>query len=189
MPRGDDVVESRTSPDGGVRLDIVMMPVDIGSRMPALRITRTDTQEVLALLHAVSGIESCRAGSPGTVTLDLQCYGRNQEVWLDWQARSFRLHPDDDPRALAVLPEALARVPPRAAPRTRPRWRQIATGFLNVLVCVLLLTGSLLLLGQPWKRAWAGLLGVPLFGFATFLCLAELVRTLRGQQKPAREDR
>jgi hypothetical protein len=155
------------SPDGRVRVDAHVDHDDRTGPWTDIAVHVDGEREPIVRLPSNRSLDDVRF-TPGEVVLAFaDGWNRPWQVLIDLEARTYRLHPHDEPEPLAGLPERISRrveaaaVPP--APR-RPGARVLAA--LNIAGCAVFVAGGawMALMAGTTKERWIGVFGVVFFG-------------------------
>lgn len=182
-PYEDYTTRSADSPDGTLRLEEHFQQDERMPARPYLRLVRAaDGAEVFRLWDvSLAGEPVFQSG--GSLRLTLGYEGRVVPALLDYERKTFRLHPHDYAEPLGGLGERLRReyapepLPPSHAGSGRRPSARVTAGRLFTLLCSLafVAAGVWMALSGAGRDRWAGLFGALFFGACAVAAFLELV--------------
>lgn len=182
-PYEDYTTRSVDSPDKTLRLEEHYQQEERRPARPYLRLVRVaDGAEVFCLLD-VNLIGEPDFGSGGSLHLTLGYEGRPVPALLDYERKTFRLHPHDYDEPLGGLGERLRReyapppLPPGRAGAGRPPSARVTAGRLFTLLgsVAFAAAGAWMALSGSGRDRWWGIFGALFFGVGAVVALLELV--------------
>lgn len=182
-PYEDYTTRSVASPDGTLRLEEHYQQDERMPARPYLRLVRAADGAEVFRLRDVTLIGEPDFRSGGSLRLTLGYGGLQLPALLDYERKTFRLHPHDYDEPLDGLDERLRReyapppLPPgRAAAGRRPSAR-VTAGRLFTLLCSLafVAAGVWMALSGTGRDRWAGIFGALFFGVGAVVTFLELV--------------
>jgi hypothetical protein len=155
------------SPDGRVRVDVRVDRDDRTGPWTDIAVHVDDGGEPIVRLPSNRSLDDLRF-APGEVVLAFtDGWGRPWQVLIDIDARTYRLHPHDEPEPLAGLPGRITRrVEAPAVPAAPPRFGTRVLDALNIAGCAVFVAAGawMALAAETTKERWIGAFGVVFFG-------------------------
>lgn len=182
-PYEDYTTRSVASPDGTLRLEERYQQDERMPARPYLRLVRAADGAVVFILGDVSLIGEPDFRSGGSLRLTLGYEGQQVPAILDYERKTFRLHPHDHDEPLSGLGERLRReyapppLPPGRAGAARGPSARVTAGRVFMLLGSLafVAAGVWMALSGSGRDRWAGLFGALFFGACAVVALLELI--------------